>query len=127
MKIVNVPFYTSIAVLMWVIWLLPVAVYSQFGIEIFRHISLLDGLTSNLIWKMKQDSKGYIWIAGANGPGRYDSYNVTSFIHDPGDETSYSGGPSFSFFLRTTTDSYGSVQAWASTCTAMQPELLPGC
>ncbi|TVP98921.1 MAG: hypothetical protein EA359_17670 [Balneolaceae bacterium] len=76
----------------------PTFILAQSDNEIFRHISTRDGLSSNFIWKMMQDSKGYIWIAGAGGPARYNSYNVTSFIHDPEDETSYSGGASFSFF-----------------------------
>jgi signal transduction histidine kinase/ligand-binding sensor domain-containing protein len=98
MKIFMNSVKTRIAVAICLIWLLPVTVYSQSGNEIYRHLSTRDGLSSNFIWKMMQDSKGYIWIAGAGGPARYDSYNITSFIHDPEDEASYSGGASFSFF-----------------------------
>ncbi|MCC5941542.1 MAG: hypothetical protein JJU37_08380 [Balneolaceae bacterium] len=98
MKTSNKALLVSLSLMLIIILLQPAFMFAQSGNEIFRHISTRDGLSSNFIWKMMQDSNGYIWIAGQSGPDRYDSYNVTSFINDPEDESTYPGGSAFSFF-----------------------------
>jgi ligand-binding sensor domain-containing protein/two-component sensor histidine kinase len=43
-----------------------------------------DGLPSNDIRKVYQDSEGFIWIATMNGLSRYDGYSFTNYSSDQG-------------------------------------------
>lgn len=43
------------------------------------HYSTNDGLPSNAIADMKQDSYGYIWVATWNGLSRFDGFNFTNY------------------------------------------------
>lgn len=45
----------------------------------FQSIDQNNGLASNTIYDMLQDSKGYIWIAGDKGLNRFDGVNFTQF------------------------------------------------
>lgn len=44
-----------------------------------RRITINDGLSSNSITSLLQDSDGYIWIGTNNGLCRYDGYNILLF------------------------------------------------
>lgn len=44
-----------------------------------RHYTTQDGLVSNTIRHIKQDSIGYIWLGTTNGLSRYDGYNFANF------------------------------------------------
>lgn len=41
---------------------------------LFKNYSVLDGLTSNTVWSIGQDSKGYMWFGTKNGVSRFDGY-----------------------------------------------------
>ncbi|GAB4026181.1 two-component regulator propeller domain-containing protein [Spirosoma gilvum] len=43
-----------------------------------------------MVFDLKQDQKGFIWIATKDGLNRYDGYNFKVFTHDPYDEFSIS-------------------------------------
>lgn len=45
----------------------------------FRALTMADGLTSNLVTYLFQDSKGFIWIGTADGLNRYDGQSVQQF------------------------------------------------
>lgn len=45
----------------------------------FRHYTDADGLSSNTIQSIYQDSRGYMWIGTANGLDRFDSNNFFNF------------------------------------------------
>jgi len=51
---------------------------------LFSHLGTRDGLLSNFIQCVQQDSKGYIWIATHNGIQRYDGLRFLSFQHKRG-------------------------------------------
>ncbi|MCP4148956.1 MAG: response regulator [bacterium] len=51
----------------------------------FRHLSIRDGLSQNVINCMLQDSKGFMWFGTEAGLNRYDGYEFKIFQHDPGD------------------------------------------
>jgi signal transduction histidine kinase/ligand-binding sensor domain-containing protein/AraC-like DNA-binding protein len=51
----------------------------------FKHLSVEDGLSGNIINKIIEDSYGFIWIATPNGLNRYDGYKITVFYNTPGD------------------------------------------
>lgn len=57
-------------------------IYSQ---EVFyKEITTKNGLPSNEVYHVLQDSKGYIWFATNYGVSRYDGYNFVNYNTDNG-------------------------------------------
>ncbi|HEX4299420.1 MAG TPA: two-component regulator propeller domain-containing protein [Gammaproteobacteria bacterium] len=57
----------------------------------FRHLSMEDGLSANIVFNFVQDSRGYMWITTENGLNRYDGYTFKIFEHNSGDPNTPSG------------------------------------
>lgn len=51
---------------------------------VFRHYTVDDGLPSNEIYHVIQDSKGYIWLATNMGVSRYDGHTFRNFDKQDG-------------------------------------------
>jgi len=49
----------------------------------FEHISIENGLSSNQVYSILQDSKGFMWFATDNGLHKYDGYKFTIYTQDP--------------------------------------------
>ena len=45
----------------------------------FEHLSIDDGLSSSLVWRILQDRQGFLWIATGDGLNRYDGRTFTVF------------------------------------------------
>ncbi|RAV30260.1 hypothetical protein DN748_05595 [Sinomicrobium soli] len=45
----------------------------------FRNYTVEEGLVSNTIWSIGQDSKGYMWFGTKNGLSRFDGYEFKSY------------------------------------------------
>ncbi len=45
----------------------------------FRKFSVDEGLSSNIIYDILQDDKGYVWFATDNGVSRFDGYGFSNF------------------------------------------------
>ena len=56
----------------------------------FRHLTTEDGLPSNWIFHITQDSRGFFWMATRAGLCRYDGYGMKVYRHDPSDSTTIS-------------------------------------
>lgn len=56
----------------------------------FDNIGVNEGLTSNYINVIIQDSKGFIWLGTNNGLNRYDGFKPKEFLSDDNDSTSLS-------------------------------------
>jgi len=61
---------------------------SQTSQYLFSHLGIRDGLLSEHISQVQQDSKGYIWIASNNGLQRYDGQRFLNFTHNKKDPAS---------------------------------------
>ena len=46
---------------------------------LFRNYSVLNGLTSNTVWCIGQDNKGYMWFGTKNGISRFDGYQFKAY------------------------------------------------
>ncbi len=55
---------------------------------LFRNYSVNDGLGSNTIWAISQDSQGYMWFGTKDGLNRFDGYNFKSFRYNKSIPTS---------------------------------------
>jgi signal transduction histidine kinase/ligand-binding sensor domain-containing protein/DNA-binding response OmpR family regulator len=54
----------------------------------FKHLTIENGLSSNIITKIIEDSYGFIWIATQNGLNRFDGSNIVTFFYEPSDSGS---------------------------------------
>lgn len=66
--------------------------YAQVNNWKFEHFGYKDGLSSNEIVNIIQDSTGYIWIATTEGLNRYNGHSFEKYIHNPNDKYSISSG-----------------------------------
>lgn len=53
----------------------------------FKYYMVEDGLSSNTVYDILQDSKGFVWIGTENGLNRFDGYRFVSFTHIPRDSS----------------------------------------
>lgn len=49
----------------------------------FVNLGVKNGLSSIVNYALIQDSRGFIWIGGANGLNRHDVHKIRNFQHDP--------------------------------------------
>jgi signal transduction histidine kinase/ligand-binding sensor domain-containing protein/CheY-like chemotaxis protein/HPt (histidine-containing phosphotransfer) domain-containing protein len=52
----------------------------------FEHLTVRDGLSTNIISSILQDSQGYVWLATESGLNRYDGYSVRQFRRERGNQ-----------------------------------------
>ncbi|MBD2699011.1 response regulator [Spirosoma sp. BT702] len=72
----------------YLLFLFPISLFAQqTG---WQELTISDGLSQGMIYDLKQDQKGFIWIATKDGLNRYDGHNFTVFTHDPYNEYSLS-------------------------------------
>ena len=56
----------------------------------WEDLTISDGLSQGMIFDIKQDQKGFLWIATKDGLNRYDGYNFKVYTHDPNNPYSLS-------------------------------------
>jgi ligand-binding sensor domain-containing protein len=56
----------------------------------FEHLSIDHGLSNNIVYRIIQDSRGFMWFATEDGLNKYDGYNFTVYRYDPEDSLSIS-------------------------------------
>src|SRR5688572_27384505 len=49
----------------------------------FRHLTTNDGLPSNRVETLLQDSRGFTWVGTPEGLARYDGYRFLRYKHNP--------------------------------------------
>ncbi|MEL7121874.1 MAG: two-component regulator propeller domain-containing protein [Bacteroidota bacterium] len=57
----------------------------------FKYLNKKQGLSSDEIYSLEQDSEGFIWIGTETGLNRYDGYHFKRFYFDVNDPQSLSG------------------------------------
>lgn len=62
--------------------------YAQKLDYVARHLYMEDGLSTNVINGILQDSRGFMWLASDNGLQRYDGINFVNYHHQYNDSTS---------------------------------------
>src|ERR1700722_2406040 len=76
----------------WMGWMLLISgslsLRAQNDAYIFRHLTTADGLASNIVSSIIQDSLGFMWLGTENGLQKYDGYSFISFHHEPSDPKS---------------------------------------
>ncbi|MBD2705099.1 response regulator [Spirosoma sp. BT702] len=73
--------------------LLPLALLAQpshWTDKGWQALTISDGLSQGMIFDLKQDQKGFIWVATKDGLNRYDGHNVKVFSYDPYNQFSIS-------------------------------------
>ena len=65
----------------------------------FERIGIEDGLSHSAVWKILQDSEGYMWFGTQDGLNKYDGYKFKIFKNDPTDRTSLSENFIFSICI----------------------------
>lgn len=66
-------------VLFLILLVLSKNVYSQLSQGKFKTLTTLNGLSSNMIFQMNFDKKGFLWISTYNGLNRYDGNSLKVF------------------------------------------------
>ena len=64
--------------------LLSTTAYTQSQYR-FQHYGRKDGLASDFVFSLAQDSLGYIWAQYYGGLSRFDGYNSKIYTYDPND------------------------------------------
>lgn len=72
--------------------------YAQQARGGFEHLTMEQGLPSNMVLDMLFDKQGYLWAATDNGLSRYDGYNFVTYKFDPHDSLSLNQDMIFSLF-----------------------------
>ena len=65
----------------------------------FKYLTVDQGLSSNGIISICQDSKGFIWIGTNNGIDKFDGQTIVPYRHNPNDSTTISSNIVNSIFL----------------------------
>ncbi|MEZ0485709.1 hybrid sensor histidine kinase/response regulator transcription factor [Fibrella aquatica] len=65
----------------------------------WQELTISEGLSQGMIFGLKQDQKGFIWVATKDGLNRYDGHTFTVFSHDPYNRFSLSDNSCSSLFI----------------------------
>jgi len=64
----------------------------------FEHLTIEHGLPQNTVFRILQDSSGFLWVGTENGLCRYDGYYFKPYQNDPEDPSSLSHNRVFAIF-----------------------------
>ena len=78
---VHVPGFALKVILPFILLLGAVETYGSVAYK-FRYYTDRDGLSSNTIQCLYQDSKGYIWVGTMDGLDRFNSHDFTNYRYD---------------------------------------------
>lgn len=107
-------YFLKLGVTLLVLFYFSLLSFPQSQIEIqkqltFRHITIDNGLSSNRVLSICQDSYGYIWVATLNGLNRYNGIDFKIYMHQTKNPNSLPSNAVYKVFC----DSYGKL--WVGT------------
>jgi len=76
--------------IVFLFFLFPAILFAQPDNIQFEHLSVEDGLSSNTVISILQDSRGFMWFGTNNGLNRWDGYKFKIYTHNPVDSSSLS-------------------------------------
>ena len=79
--------------------------------EMFRHLTVKDGLSQGSVNCILQDAKGFLWFGTQDGLNRFDGYSFKVYKNDPADSSSLNDN----WILHIAEDSLGTL--WVKTRT----------
>ncbi len=79
-----------VGVMLLLLFIFPSYLFAQKNDLRFEHLTVEDGLSSNTVYSILQDSHGFMWFGTSEGLNRYDGYTFKAYRHDPTDSTSLS-------------------------------------
>ncbi len=65
----------------------------------FDHLTMEDGLSSNIVFDIVQDKRGFMWFGTIDGLNRYDGHMFTIYRNDPNDSLSLANNSVFKLYL----------------------------
>ncbi len=71
--------------------LLSIQVLAQPPHSFFEKMTVDDGLSSNIVLDILQDSDGYIWMGTSDGLDRFNGYEFYNYLYDMNDSSGISG------------------------------------
>lgn len=75
--------------LLWIFLFIPVLLFTQDIDFKFDQLNVVNSkLSSNRIFHIYRDSKGFLWISTLAGLNRYDGYSITEYLNDSADNES---------------------------------------
>lgn len=80
------------------VFLLPEILVSTPRDYKFKQLRIEDGLSQSTVFTSLQDKLGFMWFGTSSGLNRYDGYNFTIYLNDPGDSLSLSDDRIVSLF-----------------------------
>ncbi|TAK51670.1 MAG: hypothetical protein EPO24_15690, partial [Bacteroidetes bacterium] len=82
----------SIKIIIGKILLFAMLAQAQQPVTRFERITSDEGLSQNLVWKILQDRKGFLWFCTKDGLNKYDGYKFTYYRYEPNDSNTLSPG-----------------------------------
>ena len=91
----TISFYALLILIECLIWIVQLQATQEIK---FRYFKTEDGLASNTVNCVLQDSRGYIWFGTGDGLTRYDSYEFTTYRSDSNDPGSIGSNTIYSLY-----------------------------
>ncbi len=75
--------------ILFIFFIFWISCLKSFSIELnFKYYKVEDGLSSNTVYAVLQDSRGFMWFGTENGLNRFDGYTFTAYRNTPRNENS---------------------------------------
>lgn len=75
--------------ILFIFFIFWISCLKSFSIELnFKYYKVEDGLSSNTVYAVLQDSRGFMWFGTENGLNRFDGYTFVSYRNIPRNENS---------------------------------------
>ena len=87
----------------------------------FKHYTINQGLSQNMIDCLLKDSKGYMWFGTWNGLNRFDGYTFLVYRNNPRDKNTISNN----FIFSIAEDKFGNL--WLGTASGLDVYLYECC